>query len=61
MQLEVVNMDFGGLIPALVSGKVDMIGAGLSITEERAKQVLFTQSYYAGELPLWSGMTTICN
>ncbi|MGI6549225.1 MAG: ABC transporter permease subunit [Syntrophomonadales bacterium] len=48
MQLEVVNMDFGGLIPALVSGKVDMIGAGLSITEERAKQVLFTQSYYAG-------------
>lgn len=48
MQLEVVNMDFGGLIPALVSGKVDMIGAGLSITEERAKQILFSESYYAG-------------
>lgn len=44
--LEVVDMDFGALIPALISGKVDMIGAGLSITKERAKKVLFSQSYY---------------
>ncbi|MHC1708361.1 MAG: ABC transporter permease subunit [Bacteroidales bacterium] len=45
-QLEIVDMEFGGMIPALVSGKVDMIGAGLSVTEERAKQVLFSQPYY---------------
>ncbi len=34
------------MLPALISGKVDMIGAGLSITEERAKSVLFSESYY---------------
>jgi polar amino acid transport system substrate-binding protein len=48
--LKVVNMEFGAMLPALISGKVDMIGAGLSITEERAKQVLFSESYYAGGL-----------
>ena len=45
-KLEIVNMEFGALLPALISGKVDMIGAGLSITAERAKKVLFSQSYY---------------
>jgi polar amino acid transport system substrate-binding protein len=45
-QLEIVNMEFGGMLPALIAGKVDMIGAGLSITEERAKKVLFSKSYY---------------
>ncbi|MEA5006123.1 MAG: ABC transporter permease subunit [Rikenellaceae bacterium] len=44
--LEIVNMEFGAMLPALISGKVDMIGAGLSITEERAKSVLFSESYY---------------
>jgi polar amino acid transport system substrate-binding protein len=34
------------MLPALISGKVDMIGAGISITEERAKKVLFSESYY---------------
>jgi polar amino acid transport system substrate-binding protein len=45
-RLEIVNMEFGAMLPALISGKVDMIGAGLSITEERAKQVLFSESYF---------------
>jgi polar amino acid transport system substrate-binding protein len=45
-QLEIVDMEFGAMLPALISGKVDMIGAGLSITEERAKSVLFSESYY---------------
>lgn len=45
-ELKVINMDFGGMLPALISGKVDMIGSGLSITEERAKSVLFSKSYY---------------
>lgn len=31
-KLEIVNMEFGAMLPALISGKVDMIGAGLSIT-----------------------------
>ncbi len=44
--IEVIDMEFGALLPALISGKVDMVGAGLSITEERAKKVLFSESYY---------------
>ncbi len=47
-RLEVVNMDFGGMIPALMSGKVDMIAACITITEERKKQVLFSEPYYVG-------------
>ena len=50
MELNIVNMEFGALLPALISGKVDMIGAGLSITEERAKSVLFSEPYYKGGL-----------
>jgi polar amino acid transport system substrate-binding protein len=48
MQLEVINMDFGGMIPALIGNKVDVIGACITISEERAKEVLFSESYYTG-------------
>lgn len=47
-RLEIVNMEFGAMIPALVSGKVDMIGACITITEERARRVLFSEPYYTG-------------
>lgn len=47
-KLEVVNMEFGSLIPALISGKVDMIAACITITDERAKKVLFSAPYYTG-------------
>jgi len=45
-QIEIIDMEFGAMLPAHIAGKVDMIGAGLSITEERAKKVLFPESYY---------------
>jgi polar amino acid transport system substrate-binding protein len=48
LKLEIVNLEFGALIPALIAGKVDMIGACITITEERAKQVLFSAPYYTG-------------
>lgn len=48
MQLEIVNMDFGAMIPALTAGKVDMSGACITITDERAKSVLFSEPYYQG-------------
>jgi polar amino acid transport system substrate-binding protein len=48
MKLEVVNMDFGAMIPALMSGKVDMIASCITITDERAKKVLFSDPYYSG-------------
>ena len=47
-KLEIVNMDFGAMIPALVANKVDMIGACITITDERAEKVLFSESYYTG-------------
>jgi polar amino acid transport system substrate-binding protein len=47
-KLEIVNMDFGAMIPALIAGKVDMIGSCITISEERAKTVLFSVPYYTG-------------
>jgi polar amino acid transport system substrate-binding protein len=47
-RLQVVNMEFGAMIPALVANKVDMIGACITITDERAKKVLFSTPYYTG-------------
>lgn len=47
-RLEVVNLEFGAMIPALTASKVDMIGACITITEERKKSVLFSQPYYKG-------------
>lgn len=48
LKLEIVNMEFGSLIASLLSGKTDIIGACMTITEERAKTVLFTDPYYQG-------------
>ena len=48
MQIEVINLDFGGMLLALTAGKLDMIGACITITEERAKNALFSKSYYKG-------------
>lgn len=48
MKLEIVNMDFGAMIPALISNKIDMIGACITITDERSKSVLFSAPYYTG-------------
>ena len=47
-RLEVVDMEFGAMIPALIAGKVDMIGACITITDERAQKVLFSAPYYTG-------------
>ncbi|MGL5122922.1 MAG: transporter substrate-binding domain-containing protein [Fusobacteriaceae bacterium] len=44
-QYKWVNMEFGGLISALQTGKIDLIIAGMSITEERMKTVDFTAPY----------------
>ncbi len=39
-------MDWDGIIPALTSGKIDLIASGMSATAERAKIVNFTIPYY---------------
>ena len=45
VELEVVDMDFPGLIPALLAGKVDMLSVGLVNTPERALALEFTDGY----------------
>ena len=40
--LEIVDMIFDGILPAVMSGKCDFGGAGITITPERAQSVLFS-------------------
>ena len=46
VDLEIKDMDFDGLIPALSTGKIDMIIAGMNPTDERKQSVDFTDIYY---------------
>jgi len=53
LKLEIVNMDFDSLIPAVTSGnKGDIIFAGMSVTPERQKQVSFTEFYYVDNMSI---------
>ncbi len=47
-KMEVKNLGFDALIPALKSGQIDLIAAGMDSTPERQKQVSFTDVYYKG-------------
>ena len=49
MKLEVLDMAFDSLIPALQAGTIDFIAAGMSVTEERKKNVDFSVPYFASE------------
>ncbi|MBP5588245.1 MAG: transporter substrate-binding domain-containing protein [Treponema sp.] len=48
-KLQIVDMAFEGLINALDSGLIDFIAAGMSVTEERKKNVDFSVPYYTSE------------
>jgi len=45
-ELIIHDADFGGLIMDLNAGRIDFIAAALTITEERAQQVNFSESYF---------------
>ena len=47
-KLEVIEMSFDGIITALKSGKVDVSGCSIIVTEERKKSVLFSEPNYSG-------------
>ena len=51
-QLEYLIMDFAAQIPAVQTGKVDMAMGAISITEERQKQVLFSDGYIDSHIVL---------
>jgi polar amino acid transport system substrate-binding protein len=46
MDLEIHDSEFGGLIPDLMSGRIDFIAAAMTITEERRQSVAFSEPYY---------------
>ena len=46
VELEIKDMEFSGLIPALQGGKIDMIISGMTRTLTRAKTVTFSQPYF---------------
>jgi putative lysine transport system substrate-binding protein len=49
-KLVVVKMEWDGLVPALTSGKIDAIVAGMSPTAERKKTIDFSDRYYKSNL-----------
>ena len=51
-KLEFLVMDFAAQIPAVQTGKVDMAMGAISITEERQKQVLFSDGYFESHILL---------
>lgn len=46
--LEITDMDFSAIIPAVTAGKADIAASCISITPERAKSVLFSLPTYRG-------------
>ena len=50
MELEIVKTEWDGLPPALLSGQIDAIIAGMSPTAERKLTIAFTASYYDSDL-----------
>ncbi len=52
LQLEFLIMDFASQIPAVQTGKADMAMGSISITEERQKQVLFSEGYLESHIML---------
>lgn len=49
-KLVIVKTEWDGLIPGLISGKIDAVIAGMSPTPERKKSVDFSDIYYASNL-----------
>ena len=50
MKLEIYAIEWDSLLPALESGAIDAIVAGMSPTAEREEQIDFTQTYYESNL-----------
>ena len=48
MSLEIVNMQYAALIPSILADRIDMIGACIAVTDERAKSVTFSKPYFHG-------------
>jgi len=49
-ELVIVKTEWLGLVPALTSGKIDLIIAGMSPTADRLKEIDFSDVYYESDL-----------
>lgn len=45
-EVEIIPIDFDGLIPALQAGQIDIVASGMTITEDRSKVVDFSIPYW---------------
>lgn len=52
LELEIIKLDWDGLPPALESGRIDAIIAGMSATPERLEQIDFSEDYYESSVVL---------
>lgn len=50
LDLEIYSYEWDSLIPAVQSGAIDAVIAGMSPTEEREKEIDFTNTYYESNL-----------
>ncbi|MFA6849710.1 MAG: basic amino acid ABC transporter substrate-binding protein [Selenomonadaceae bacterium] len=50
--VEIQNINFDGLIPALSSGNIDAIISGMTINEDRKAKVTFSKPYYQSGLTI---------
>ena len=48
-EIEIIDMSFDSLIAGLVSGNLDIIAAGMTITDQRAKVVDFSDPYWTAD------------
>jgi len=51
-EVEIKNLGFDGLVPAVVSGNIDLAASGMTITQEREKIVSFSDAYINAGLAL---------
>ena len=47
--VEILDIGFDSLIPALQSGKVDVLAAGMTLTEDRAAVADASNTYWSGD------------
>ncbi|RDB36947.1 transporter substrate-binding domain-containing protein [Spirobacillus cienkowskii] len=52
VDLKMIQISFDGIIPALVSGKCDMIAAGMTVTPERKVMVAFSEPTFTTGLSI---------
>lgn len=54
-KVEAIVTTYGQLVPGLLAGRWDMVGAALTITPERCAQVIFGDPFYRADDKEWAG------